>query len=249
MIARIASLLAVGALLAFAGTAVAQNGIPVPVLPPAPDPAPAPDPSPPSTPVNPAPSNPNPAPSNPTPSNPTPSNPSPSAEEEDPGPSPEELAAQQAAAQQRAREAAAARRRAAAARRRAAEARRREEERKRNEAAFAAAVSAVAPTPEALAGATSGVQDAMRIVSANRDVEEEGSALRITAILVLVVALLVGVLEVTRRRRPPSDRAPTRPRPEAIAARRRHVRAAVTVLACCSGAVFVYLIVNPSVIG
>jgi hypothetical protein len=89
----------------------------------------------------------------------------------------------------------------------------------------------------------------MRIVSANRDVEEEGSALRITAILVLVVALLVGVLEVLRRRRPPSDRAPTRPRPEAIAARRRHVRAAVTVLACCSGAVFVYLIVNPSVIG
>jgi hypothetical protein len=244
MIARIASLLAVGALLAFAGTAAAQNGIPVPVLPPAPDPAPAPDPSPPSRPVNPAPSNPNPAPSNPTPSNP-----SPSAEEEDPGPSPEELAAQQAAAQQRAREAAAARRRAAVARRRAAEARRREEERKRNEAAFAAAVSAVAPTPEALAGATSGVQDAMRIVSANRDVEEEGSALRITAILVLVVALLVGVLEVTRRRRPPSDRAPTRPRPEAIAARRRHVRAAVTVLACCSGAVFVYLIVNPSVIG
>ena len=67
--------------------------------------------------------------------------------------------------------------------------------------------------------------------------------------LAMSPADIVNIFEVMRRRRPQSDRAPTRPRPEALAARRRHVRAAVTVLACCSGAVFVYLIVNPSVIG
>ena len=87
--------------------------------------------------------------------------------------------------------------------------------------------------------------------SARAEAEADSSALRLAAFAIIGLALLIGLGEAARRLTMRRTGGAPRLRRSAgdEAARRRRARAAITVLACGSGAFFAYLIVNPSIIG
>jgi 2-oxoglutarate dehydrogenase E2 component (dihydrolipoamide succinyltransferase) len=210
--ARLRLVFVLAALLALPVAAAAQT----PSLPPTPD---LPPPSAPA-PSNPAPS---PAPSNPAPAPAAPSfTPEPEPVPEETGPSPEELEEQrEAEAAERRREAAAARRRALA-RKRAAERARREREREEALAAAATAQDGISGAlPEVTASAQQAVTAAAITETAQREVEQEGFALRLTALLILDAVFLIGIFEILRRRYRSYRAGPREIGPKRIPARAR----------------------------
>ncbi len=112
-----------------------------------------------------------------------------------------------------------------------------------------AKIDAVAPAVVTAAKTT--VANASVTSSAKAEAQSDSSNLRLAAFAILGIALLIGLGEVARRlthRRTGHPRGARRSAGDE-AARRRRTRAAITVLACGSGAFFAYLIVNPSIIG
>lgn len=221
---------------ALAASAAAQ--VPIPPNPDLPPPEPAP-------PAAPAPAAaPTPAPA-PAPQQVAPPEPQVTEPVEESGPTPEELGAQRAA-EQAARERAA--RRAAAARRRAEE-RRAEAARRAQALAIAAGVSdRLSLAGDAVAsGASQGTSALVTATRTEDRTDREGDVLRLSALVILLVAGVAGLSVVLVQRRSRDHGTPERMGNAILG--RRGGRAALTVVACVSGALIAYLMVNPSTFG